>query len=256
MLLLSRLKVVTGGFLLLVAVLAAGWICAARVPARAAMPGDEAVPQAKDEPRAPARKARTADGPAESPEAEFVVCRADSNGNTVSLVVAGTSAPVLRLPVRDGVRVLVRGRQVGLDGLRPGTRVAIRLDATDRVIEDIQARGAPEKATVLKGASDRADLEPPSEAEVLRALPRANNIPALLEVYREDVQVVTEQLVRQVDPPRFFPLVGEAELHHCHWKCTVYYKETVESSYPYPFRTKRPRVEVVYFDKDYLVPTR
>jgi hypothetical protein len=50
--------------------------------------------------------------------------------------------------------------------------------------------------------------------------------------------------------------VGEAELHHDHWKCTVYFNETVEYHYPYPERTKRPRVEVVYIDKDYLVPTK
>jgi RNA polymerase sigma factor (sigma-70 family) len=257
MLLLSRLKVVTGALLVLMAVVAAGWICAARVPARAAMPGDAAVPRAEDEPPAPARNARATDGPAESPEAEFIVRGADRDGKTVSLVVAGTSAPVLRLPVKEGVRILFRGRQVGLDGLRPGTRVVIRLDTTDRVIEDIRALAGPEKATILKGASDRADLEVPSEAEVVRALPRLpGNVPAFLEVYRDDIQVATERLVRQVDPPRFFPLVGEAELHHCHWKCTVYYRETVESSYPYRFRTKRPRVEVVYIDKDYLVPTR
>jgi RNA polymerase sigma factor (sigma-70 family) len=256
MLLLSRLKVVTGGFLLLAAVVAAGWTCAARVPARAAMPGEDAVPRAEDEPPAPAGKAHAADGPAESGEAEFVIRGADRDCKTVSLVVAGTSAPVLRLPVNDGVRVLVRGRQVGMDGLRPGTRVTMRLDPTNRVIEDIRTLPEPAKVKVLMGASDRADLEPPSEAEVLRALPRVANVPAFLEVYRDDIQVVTERLVRQVDPPRFFPLVGEAELHHCHWKCTVYYGETVEGSYPYPFRTKRPRVEVVYIDNDYLVPTR
>jgi RNA polymerase sigma-70 factor (ECF subfamily) len=257
MLLLSRLKVVTSGFLLLVAVVAAGWTCAARVPARAAMQGDDAVPRAEDDPRAPARKARTVDRPAESQEAEFVVHEADRDAETVSLIVAGTSAPVLRLPVRKGVRILIRGRQVGVDGLRPGTRVAIRLDPTNRVIEDIRAREGPDKVTVLKSTGDLAHLEAPSEAEVLRALPQEPRcIPAVLEVHRDDIQVVAERLVGQVDPPRFFPLVGEGELHHCHWKCMVYYGETVEGSYPYPFRTKRPRVEVVNIDKDYLVPAR
>jgi hypothetical protein len=115
----------------------------------------------------------------------------------------------------------------------------------------------PGKATPLKSVRDLAHLDPPSEAEVLRALQqRPRNIPTILEVFRDDIQVVTERLARQVDRPRFFPLVGEAELHHCHWKCTVYSNETVESSYPYPLRTKRPRVEVVYIDKDYLVPIK
>jgi hypothetical protein len=41
-------------------------------------------------------------------------------------------------------------------------------------------------------------------------------------------------------------------LHHCHWKCTIYYIETIESGYPFPFRCVRPRVQVVYIDLDHL----
>ena len=89
------------------------------------------------------------------------------------------------------------------------------------------------------------------------ALPKVpGKVPGVFEVFRDDMVVVAERLTRQVDPSRFFPGVGEAELHHCHWKCTVYYTETVECSYPFPARTKRPRIEVVYIDKEYLVPTK
>jgi hypothetical protein len=58
--------------------------------------------------------------------------------------------------------------------------------------------------------------------------------------------------VDKIDPPRFFPVAGMAQLHHCHWKCTMYYSETIESGYPFPFRVRQPRVEVVYVDKDHL----
>jgi hypothetical protein len=58
--------------------------------------------------------------------------------------------------------------------------------------------------------------------------------------------------VDKIDPPRFFPLVGPAQLHHCHWKCTIYYRETVQSSYPFPVKVVKNRVEVVYIDKDHL----
>jgi hypothetical protein len=175
----------------------------------------------------------------------------------VSLVVAGTSAPVLCLPAQEGLRVLDGGRQVGIDGLQPGARVAIRLDATNSVIGEARALARPGKPTVLRGAKDLARLDPPSEGQVLRSLPRGpGTVPARLEVSRDDSQVVTERLVEKVDPPRSYPLVGEAQLHHCHWKCTVSYREVVESRYPYPLRTTRPRVEVVYIDKDYLVPIR
>ena len=59
-------------------------------------------------------------------------------------------------------------------------------------------------------------------------------------------------MVDRIDPARFYPLVGPAQLHHCHWKCTIYYAETIESGYPFPFQTKKNRVEVVYIDKDHL----
>jgi len=95
--------------------------------------------------------------------------------------------------------------------------------------------------------------DPPDDSSVLRAMPRvARGVPYVYEEFRDDIQVVTELLVDKVDPPRFFPLVGPAQLHHCHWKCTIYYIETVESGYPVPFRVRRPRVQVIYMDKDHL----
>jgi RNA polymerase sigma factor (sigma-70 family) len=258
MLLLSKLKVVAGGFLLLAAVVAAGWACLASVSAGASAPGDEVAPRAQDEARAPARTSRATNHPTEPREAEFVFRGAARGGKTVSLVVAGTSAPVLCLPVKNDLRVLVGGKQVGIDDLRPGSRVAIRLDATNRVIQDIRALERRGTVTVLKSARDLAQLDaPPGEDEVLRALPQVPRaVPGVIEVFRDDIKVVAERLVNRVDPPRFFPLVGEAKLHHNAWKCTVFYNETVDYSYPQPARVKRARVEVVYIDKDYLVPAR
>jgi hypothetical protein len=95
--------------------------------------------------------------------------------------------------------------------------------------------------------------DPPDEAMVLRAMPHIRRgVPYVYEEFRDDIQVVAERLVDKIDPPRFFPLIGPAQLHHCHWKCTIYYTETMESGYPFPFRCKRPRVEVIYIDKDHL----
>jgi hypothetical protein len=95
--------------------------------------------------------------------------------------------------------------------------------------------------------------DPPSEQEVLRAMPRVTRgVPYVFEEFRDDIQIVSERLVDKIDPPRFFPLVGPAQLHHCHWKCTIYYKETKQSSYPFPVKVVRNRVEVVYIDKDHL----
>lgn len=93
----------------------------------------------------------------------------------------------------------------------------------------------------------------PDRAEILRAMPRVTRgVPYIYEEFRDDIEFKVEKLVDRVDPPRFYPLIGPAQLHHCHWKCTVFFTETVESSYPFPFRCRKRRVEVVYIDKDHL----
>ena len=95
--------------------------------------------------------------------------------------------------------------------------------------------------------------DPPDRAEILRAMPRVvRGVPYIYEEFRDDIEFTIEKLVDHIDPPRFFPLIGPAQLHHCHWKCTIYYTETLESSWPFPFQVKRRRAEVVYIDKDHL----
>jgi hypothetical protein len=95
--------------------------------------------------------------------------------------------------------------------------------------------------------------DPPDRAAILRAMPRVTRgVPYIFEEFRDNIEFTVEKLSDLIDPPRFFPLIGPAQLHHCHWKCTVYYDETLESGYPFPFRCKRRRVEVVYIDKDHL----
>ena len=48
-----------------------------------------------------------------------------------------------------------------------------------------------------------------------------------------------------------FPNIGTARLRTQHWECTVYYCETTEAN---GRRVTKPRVQVVYIDKDSLVP--
>ena len=95
--------------------------------------------------------------------------------------------------------------------------------------------------------------DPPDDAMILRTLEQVTRgVPYIYEEFRDNIEIVTERLVDRIDPPRFFPLIGPAQLHHCHWKCTVYFNETMESGYPFPFQCKKRRVEVVYIDKDHL----
>ncbi len=106
---------------------------------------------------------------------------------------------------------------------------------------------------IREGFPEPKCLDEPDEAAILRAIPHvARGVPYFYEEFRDDIQFVNELLVDHIDPPRFYPLVGPAQLHHCHWKCTVYYTETIESGYPFSFRAKRPKVDVVYIDKDHL----
>jgi hypothetical protein len=111
----------------------------------------------------------------------------------------------------------------------------------------------PVMPPIREGFPPPACEDPPDESRILRAMPPVpRGVPYFYEQFRDNIQIVTELLVDKIDPPRFFPLVGPAQLHHCHWKCTVYYTETIESGYPFPFRCVRPRVEVVYIDLDHL----
>jgi hypothetical protein len=94
----------------------------------------------------------------------------------------------------------------------------------------------------------------PSDQEVLRAVFHhcTRGVPYVFETFRDDIVIVKNRLVDKIDPPRFFPLVGPAQLHHCHWECVVYYTETVQSDYPFPCKIRKQRVQVMYIDKDHL----
>lgn len=95
--------------------------------------------------------------------------------------------------------------------------------------------------------------DPPTEREVLRTMKRVKRgVPFICEEFRDNIRIFSERIVDKIDPPRFFPLVGWAQLHHCHWKCTVYWTELIQSDYPFPTYLKKPRVEVIYIDKDHL----
>ncbi|HTU20857.1 MAG TPA: hypothetical protein VMG10_22585 [Gemmataceae bacterium] len=94
--------------------------------------------------------------------------------------------------------------------------------------------------------------EAPAEGRILRALPPLRRLAGVLEESRDNVQIATERIVDKIDPPRFFPLVGLAQLHRCQWKCSVYYQETIKVSYPFCFRWTQPRMDVVYVDTGHL----
>jgi hypothetical protein len=109
---------------------------------------------------------------------------------------------------------------------------------------------------IQPGASTAA-LDTPSEDEVMRKLEEARpvqgGIPLLHEVQRNNVRIVIEPLQDSIDPPRVYPLVGPAQLHHAHYKCIVYFTEITHVGWPIPYTvTNEDTQEVVYIDHDHL----
>lgn len=104
---------------------------------------------------------------------------------------------------------------------------------------------------IREGETRKPDIVP-SETRILRAMSGTINKPGVWQEFRDDIQIVKKCLVNKVDPPRFFPLVGRAQLHHCRWKCTVSYNERILVSWPIPFVSTRPRKAVIFLDLDHL----
>lgn len=98
-------------------------------------------------------------------------------------------------------------------------------------------------------------LDPPSEDEIYRSLPdRGKGGWAFLaETSLNNVRMVVEPMVDRLGECRFYPMVGPARIHHCHYKCTVYYDKTIRSDFPVPFTHTDATVEVVYIDHDHLI---
>ena len=97
--------------------------------------------------------------------------------------------------------------------------------------------------------------DPPSEYDVIRAMQPPNwfaHIPFLCEEHYNNMQIVPEKIVDSLDECRFYPLVGPARLHHCHFKVTVYFDHIEHSSYPFSWWVEQKDVEVLYIDKDHL----
>lgn len=97
--------------------------------------------------------------------------------------------------------------------------------------------------------------DPPYPDEVMRALPNetSGGNAFIAETQRSNVKMVVEPIVDRMDDCRFYPLVGPARLHHCHYKCTVYYDKVIRSDWPVPFYHKDETVQVVYIDHDHLI---
>lgn len=98
-------------------------------------------------------------------------------------------------------------------------------------------------------------MDPPSSDQVMRAMPDdvGGGMPFIAETQRNNVRIVVEPIVDKLEECRFYPLVGPARLHKCHYKCTVYYTKVIRSGWPIPYTHKDESQEVVYIDNDHLI---
>ena len=100
-------------------------------------------------------------------------------------------------------------------------------------------------------------LDPPSDDEVMvafeRARPVEGGLPLLHEIQINNVRIVKDKIADYVDPPRVVPLIGPAQLHHAHYKCTVYYEDVRRIGWPVPHTLRDEEAEeVIYIDHNHL----
>ncbi|MBP3960236.1 hypothetical protein J8F10_33840 [Gemmata sp. G18] len=163
--------------------------------------------------------------------------------------------------IRRKLWVLAVGVLAGASGCNPFTLgfltpVPVQPWTAERMEQKLNHKNdgrVPIMPPLRAGYPDPICEDAPSDQEVLRAMPRnPRGVPYFYETFRDDIVIVKNRLVDKIDPPRFFPLVGQAQLHHCHWECVIYYTELVQSDYPFPVYVKKQRVQVIYIDKDHL----
>ncbi|WP_231956293.1 hypothetical protein [Posidoniimonas polymericola] len=106
-------------------------------------------------------------------------------------------------------------------------------------------RGASAKRIPVLGPITSGErvtiLPPPSDAEILRALEKA--LPKGRRAPTSNVRIVREKIADFVDPVRVYPMIGPAQQHHAHFKCTVYFGRRF---------WRRDGAYVVYIDHNHL----
>lgn len=109
----------------------------------------------------------------------------------------------------------------------------------------------------ITAGSPLVALDPPSDDEVWWALERARptqgGIPFLHETQRNNITIIKEKIADYIDPPRVVPLIGPVQLHHAHYKCTVYFSEKKIVGWPFPHTLHdEEAAEVLYIDHNHF----
>lgn len=86
---------------------------------------------------------------------------------------------------------------------------------------------------------------------MLQALPPlARGVPLVFEEFRDELMIVKNRIGEpKVGPRGFYPFVGPMRLVEMKWECVVYYTRTIPSDFPFPMKTTKKRVPVIYMEK-------
>jgi hypothetical protein len=167
-----------------------------------------------------------------------------------------TSSTLLGFVVSTGVGCVGIGPNLGPFAIPIPISPFFQEQAEDAFIEHERYDRVPIMGPITSGGPAVA-LDPPSDDEIMRTLERTHPVeggmPFLHEVQRSNVRIVKSLIADYVDPPRHYPLVGPAQLHHAHYKCTVYFSETKRVGWPMPHTEHdQEAVEVIYIDHNHL----
>ena len=173
---------------------------------------------------------------------------------TKIFTIGSVGVLVSALAVTSGC-IGVSGPGVGVASIPAPVSPYHQQKAEDRAFE--QARY--QKIAVLPPITDdnHIALDPPSDDQVVRELNRVRPVDGAvpgLETTIRNVKGITKELVADyVDPTRVVPLVGPVQLHHAHYKCTVYFEEITQVGWPIPHQIKtEDGIEILYIDKDHF----
>lgn len=123
----------------------------------------------------------------------------------------------------------------------------------EQLLERWEKEGVPILGPIKGEFAPIFCMDPPSEKEIYETLPPiVHGVPFVWEVQRKGVRFSIEKIVDQVDECRIYPLAGPCQLHHCHFKCTIWYDETTTMGWPIPWTHTDHKQEVIYIDKDHL----
>jgi hypothetical protein len=152
--------------------------------------------------------------------------------------------------------IVTQGPSLGFLGLPIPVSPYFQKIKEDKAWEKERYNRVPIIGPITSGGPPVA-LDPPSDDEVMRALEKARpvqgGLPMLYERNRNNVRIVKDKIADYVDPPRVYPLIGPAQQHHAHYKCTIYFTDVRHIGWPVPYTIKDDEAEeVIYVDHNHL----